>query len=60
MMMMMMIMTLDVRATHVNNSDCPMRISLTPDGRNWMCVDCGLQILWKSIEVEEKKDDDPR
>ena len=47
----MIVMTLDVRATHVNKPDCPMRIAPLPDGKGWYCVDCGCHILQKRIEV---------
>lgn len=49
----MIVMTLDVRATHVNNPDCPMRIAPHLDGRGWYCVDCGFDILHKRVEVSE-------
>jgi hypothetical protein len=49
---MMQVMTLDVRATHVNNPDCPMRIAPLPRGTGWYCVDCGCEILQKRLEVE--------
>ena len=46
------IMTLDVKKTHVRNPDCPSRISVTPDGGRWHCVDCGCEILWKRVNIE--------
>jgi len=48
----MIVMTLDVRGTHVNNPDCPMHLAPLPSGRGWYCVDCGCEILHKRIEVE--------
>lgn len=48
----MIVMTLDVRGTHVNNPDCPMRLAPLPSGRGWYCVDCGCEIVQKRIEVE--------
>jgi len=49
----MKIVVLDVRATHTNNPDCPMRLAPLPDGQGWICVDCGFEILQRSIEVSE-------
>lgn len=50
----MWVVTLDVKGTHVNNPDCPMRLAPLPDGRGWYCVDCGCEILHKRVEVEER------
>jgi hypothetical protein len=50
----MQVVTLDPRATHVNNPNCPMRLALMPDGKTWYCVDCGFAILHKRLEVEEE------
>lgn len=50
----MRILTLDVRATHVNNPDCPMRLVPHPDGRNWICLDCGFEIVMKWVELHEE------
>ena len=50
----MRILTLDVKGTHVNNPDCPMRLVPTPDSHNWMCLDCGFYIMQAYVEVEEK------
>ena len=47
----MHVMTLDVRRTHENNPECPARIVQKPDG-GWMCVDCGLDILFTRINTE--------
>jgi hypothetical protein len=41
--------SLDPRATHVNNPDCPSRLIPMPNG-HWMCIDCGFQILEKIVE----------
>ena len=49
----MIVKTLAVGKTHGDNSSCPARIMQDPLG-NWYCIDCGLQIMWESIEVEEK------
>lgn len=48
----MYVMTLDVRATHANNPDCPMHLAPLPNGRGWYCVDCGAEIVQKRLEVE--------
>ena len=48
----MVITTLDPKGTHVNNSECPMRLAQKPSGQ-WACVDCGLEILHKRLEVSE-------
>ena len=47
----MHVMTLDVKRTHKGNPRCPSRIVQSPDGR-WMCVDCGLDILFTRINTE--------
>lgn len=49
----MIVMTLDVRGTHVNNPDCPMRLAPLPNGRGWYCVDCGFEILQKRLMLTE-------
>ena len=52
----MFVMLLDVKQTHDNNPECPMRLVQHPNG-NWMCSDCGLEILWKKIEVRPVADE---
>lgn len=52
----MKVMTLDPRATHVNNPDCPSRLVPTPRG-GWMCVDCGFEILQKLIDTDREEDE---
>jgi len=51
------ILTLDPRATHVNNPDCPMRLVPAPNG-GWMCIDCGFQLIMKAVEVEHLPEPD--
>ena len=41
---------LDVKTTHYNNPDCPMRIASLPHG-GYYCVDCGCQIIAKKIRA---------
>lgn len=50
----MYIMTLDVKRTHEGNPECPSRIVQRPD-KGWMCVDCGLDILFKRIELNRRE-----
>jgi len=47
------VLTLDPKATHEGNPDCPSRLVPAPDGRNWVCIDCGCYILMKYVEVVE-------
>jgi hypothetical protein len=48
----MYVTVLDVRGTHVNNPDCPMRIAQTPRG-GWVCLDCGFEILQKRVNYHQ-------
>ena len=51
----MFMMVLDMEVIHANNPDCPRRwIAVCPDGKQYFCVDCGFQLTWKRVEVEEK------
>ena len=50
----MKIIYLDVIGTHVGNSDCPMRIAKHPNGSYWCCIDCGLPIIYSSVDVIDK------
>lgn len=47
---MPVVITLDVRGTHQNRPDCPMRLIQDPHGQ-WMCFDCGLHILHQRLEL---------
>ena len=48
----MQIMVLDPRRTHQGGrEDCLMRIGPTPDHRRWICLDCGLEVMWTRLEV---------
>ena len=53
----MVIETLDPKTTHSHNPDCPSRLVQAPDGRNWMCVDCGCYILHKRVECVPKPEE---
>lgn len=48
--------TLDVKQTHMYNPDCPSRIIKSPRG-TWYCVDCGVEILEKTVKTEYKGND---
>jgi len=50
----MQILTYDIKRTHEGNPDCPMRIAPHPRGGVY-CVDCGLEIMWKWIDVNEDR-----
>ena len=52
----MKVLTLDPKRTHVNNSDCPMRLVPTPDKQAWLCLDCGFRIVMTTVEVVLVKD----
>lgn len=54
----MYVVTLDVKATHANNPDCPMRLAQKPQGGAWYCVDCGFEIMQKWIKVLEKTEEE--
>jgi hypothetical protein len=30
-----------------------MRLTVTPDHKRWICADCGIDILWTRIDVEQ-------
>lgn len=47
----LVVVALDVKATHEKNPDCPMRIARHPHG-HWYCVDCGLAIIVKRIGAD--------
>lgn len=49
----MFVMVLDPRKTHGDNQDCPMRLTVSPDGRRWMCADCGLDIMWTRVDTND-------
>lgn len=49
----MKIMTLDPKATHANNPDCPSRLAPMPGG-GWMCVDCGFQLIQRLIDTDHE------
>jgi hypothetical protein len=48
------VLTLDPKATHANNPDCPSRLAHMPNG-HWACMDCGFQILqrWVRCTVDD-------
>jgi hypothetical protein len=46
------VLVLDIRETHKNNNDCPMRITPHPNGQDWYCVDCGIKILRKRLTAD--------
>ena len=42
---------LDIATTHGPNNPCPAnRLAALPNG-NFQCLDCGLQIMWTTINV---------
>jgi len=46
----MKVLTLNPKKTHETNPECPSRLVLAPDGRNWMCWDCGVYIIQEWVE----------
>ena len=50
------ITVLDVGSTHEKYqcSPCPMRLAQHPSGY-WYCIDCGMAILYKNIEIQTHK-----
>jgi len=48
----MEIIYLAVLETHKDNPECPMRIAHHPQG-HWYCIDCGLAIYTRGMQIEE-------
>jgi hypothetical protein len=53
----MQITVLAVKETHGDYQECPMRLAWHPSWQCWYCVDCGLAIVNKRIEVKEIEED---
>ena len=53
----MIVWTLDVKATHIKNPNCKMRLAQDPKGQ-WYCVDCGFPILMKRIEIKKNEQEE--
>jgi hypothetical protein len=49
----MQITVLAVKETHGDHQECPMRLAWHPNWQCWYCVDCGLAIMAKRIEIKE-------
>lgn len=48
----MQVLFYDIRGTHVNNPDCPMRVAPSPRGGLY-CIDCGHDIIQSHVDVSE-------
>lgn len=48
----MKVLALNSKRTHEHNPECPQRLVLTPNGRDWMCLDCGAYILQEYVEID--------
>ena len=47
----MKVLALDPKRTHDHNPNCPSRLVHIPGGKDWMCFDCGCQIVLTMVEV---------
>ena len=48
----MHVLVLDPVRSHGDRT-CLMRLSPTPDHKRWICLDCGIDIMWTHLNVIE-------
>jgi hypothetical protein len=48
---MAQVLVLDPVRAHGGRT-CPMRLAPTPDHKRWICLDCGIEIMWTRLDVE--------